>query len=222
MLSAIILLTKFLPVPVQPCKERARGFLAFSLLRKPFTAFTITLLTRCCPKSFLSRFSCRAGEQDNEVRGETGRTARGSWPFPGLTGATGSKGWPSWSQPAVPSLSSGPQFLIPFLYPQIPHAPGPPSLFLGVLWGPLSLSPQDPIPHPAETQGPLPSGSLPHPPRPQFPIPPGPQFPIPFPIPSRPHPPEPNSLPHSPIPLPHPSTPPNPQTPYPLIPLPTP
>lgn len=72
MLSAMILLTKFLPVPVHPCKERARGFLALVLFKKPLTAFTTTLLTRCCPKSCRSKFSCRAGHRDHTVSTEQG------------------------------------------------------------------------------------------------------------------------------------------------------
>lgn len=56
----MILLTKFLPVPVHPCRERVSGFLGFGLLMKPDTAFKMTFFARCCPKSLLSRSFCSA------------------------------------------------------------------------------------------------------------------------------------------------------------------
>lgn len=73
----MILLTKFLPVPVHPCRERVRGFLGFGLLMKPDTAFKMTFFARCCPKSLLSRsfvpaeallLAAALGEQAVEAR----------------------------------------------------------------------------------------------------------------------------------------------------------
>lgn len=90
MLSATILLTKFLPVPVHPCKESARGFLALVLFKKPLTAFTTTLLTKCCPNSFLSKFCCRAAWRDHTVSGGE-RAGRGLTP-PAVAAASPGQG----------------------------------------------------------------------------------------------------------------------------------
>lgn len=80
MLSATILLTKFFPVPVHPCKESARGFLALVLFKKPLTAFTTTLLTKCCPNSLLSKFPCRAAWRDHHSVSGPGAAAQGKAP----------------------------------------------------------------------------------------------------------------------------------------------
>lgn len=70
----MILLAKFLPVPVHPCRERVRGFLGFGLLRKPDTAFKMTFFARCCPKSLSSRSFCSAGNgKTTLVRGGVGK-----------------------------------------------------------------------------------------------------------------------------------------------------
>lgn len=90
MLSATILLTKFLPVPVHPCKESARGFLALVLFKKPLTAFTTTLLTKCCPNSFLSKFSCRAAWRNQTVSG--GERARCGVTPPAVAAASPGQG----------------------------------------------------------------------------------------------------------------------------------
>lgn len=71
----MILLTKFLPVPVHPCRERVRGFLGFGLLMKADTAFKMTFFARCCPKSLLSRSFCSTGKNKASQGGVGGHTA---------------------------------------------------------------------------------------------------------------------------------------------------
>lgn len=53
--SAISWLTKFFPVPVQPWRDRTRGFFGFSFFMKPVTAFRMTWAATCCPYSLVSR-----------------------------------------------------------------------------------------------------------------------------------------------------------------------
>lgn len=67
-LSATIRVTKFLPVPEQPWKERVNGLLDSGLLMKPCTAFKTTDWARCCPWSFSCRSLAKPGGNNVKPR----------------------------------------------------------------------------------------------------------------------------------------------------------
>ena len=57
--SAIILLTKFFPDPVQPLKESVKALFGDLLFRCPTIAFSTVSVTKCCPNTRRRKADCR-------------------------------------------------------------------------------------------------------------------------------------------------------------------
>ena len=57
--SAMILLTKFFPDPVQPLKESAKALFGDLLFRCPTIALSTVSVTKCCPNTRRRRADCR-------------------------------------------------------------------------------------------------------------------------------------------------------------------